>query len=527
MSKKPKNSEKNVAEELKHLQGGRRPQPSGHAKRVSWIKNLRKKARFSHILAQERFAEVEKSRKKFEDLFDSAPIGCCSLDKTGKIEEINLTGAGLIGRSREKLTGKQFHLFIDKKDRSIFNSNLTKVLSGTQSTTQLFIAQPDGGKIPVEFFITPSRNEEGEIKGCRLSMRDITVEKGAEQALKESERRLKESQEIARLGQWELDLVSNKLYWSEGIYNLFEVDPADFGASYEAFLERVHPDDREFVDKAYTDSVKNKVPYDIVHRLLLKDGTVKYVNEICRTEYDKEGKPLRSLGTVQDITELKRAEEQVKAALEEKELLLKEIHHRVKNNLQIISSLLYLQSKHVKDKDTLKIFKNSQERIRAMAFVHEKLYQSEDLAKVNFQEYTENLVKSLFASYSLEAGRVKLKIDIEDVDLNIKTAIPLGLIINELVSNSLKHAFPGRKKGEVQIILRENKDEEEDFNYILVVSDNGVSFPEGVDFSQGDSLGTLLVNSLVKQLHGVIDLDRKNGAKITIKFKKMVKFDNN
>ncbi|MBW2116758.1 MAG: PAS domain S-box protein [Deltaproteobacteria bacterium] len=143
----------------------------------------------------------------------------------------------------------------------------------------------------------------------------------SEHDLRESERRLKESQKIARLGQWEFDLVANRLYWSEGIYDIFAIDPDEFDASYAAFLDAVHPDDREFVAKSYADSLKDKTSYNIVHRLLLKGGTVKYVNEICRTEYDENGKPLRSLGTVQDITERKQAERE----LEESERQLRTI----------------------------------------------------------------------------------------------------------------------------------------------------------------------------------------------------------
>ena len=158
--------------------------------------------------------------------------------------------------------------------------------------------------------------------------------------LLQSERMLKESQEIARLGQWELDLTSNTLYWSSGIYTLFQQDPNEFGASYEAFLDAIHPEDREYVDKAYTDSVKNRNPYDIIHRLLLRDGTVKYVNEICRTEYDKEGYPLRSIGTVQDITDRMKAEE------ERKKLLL-DLGKRVKE-LNGLYGLGYL-TEQVKD----------------------------------------------------------------------------------------------------------------------------------------------------------------------------------
>ncbi|MCD4719287.1 MAG: PAS domain-containing protein, partial [Desulfobacula sp.] len=151
--------------------------------------------------------------------------------------------------------------------------------------------------------------------------------------LKKSERRLKESQEIAQMGQWELDLISNSLYWSDGIYSLFEINPTGFNASYDGFINAVHPDDRELVDKAYTDSIKNKTSYNIIHRLLLKNGTVKHVNEICRTEYDENGKPLRSIGTIQDITALKQVE-----------LKLAESKEKYRSMMESISDAVYICS---------------------------------------------------------------------------------------------------------------------------------------------------------------------------------------
>ena len=222
----------------------------------------------------------------------------------------------------------------------------------------------------------------------------------------------------------------------------------------------------------------------------------------------------------QEIAERKRTEEQIKTTLKEREVLLKEIHHRVKNNLQTIYSLLSLQSRYIKDEQALEVFKSGQERIRAMALIHEKLYQPGDLSNIDFREYINNLVKFLFDSYHLNPGQVQLKMQIEDVFFSIGSAIPLGLTINELVSNSLKHAFPDNRKGELRVDLGKSKDKE--YDYTLIIGDNGIGYPGDLDFRTSDTLGMVLVNLLVKQLHGVIDLERKGGTTFTIKFKKGV-----
>ncbi len=220
-----------------------------------------------------------------------------------------------------------------------------------------------------------------------------------------------------------------------------------------------------------------------------------------------------------EIKERKKMEEQIKESLGEKEVLLKEIHHRVKNNLQTIVSLLNLQSGYIKDKQALEVLKNSQERVRAMALIHEKLYESRDLSQIDFREYMHSLVTHLFDSYSLMPDQVQLEMQIETVALDIETAIPLGLLINELVSNSLKHAFPGSRKGELRVNLGESEDEE--YDHTLIIEDNGIGFPDDLDFRHSNSLGMMLVSTLVKRLKGVIDMERKDGTRCTIKFKKL------
>ena len=216
----------------------------------------------------------------------------------------------------------------------------------------------------------------------------------------------------------------------------------------------------------------------------------------------------------QEIAERKRAEEQITASLKEKELLLKEIHHRVKNNLQVISSLLSLQSQSIESQSALEIFKESQNRIRTMALIHEKLYRSRDLARVDFADYIRNLATYLVRSYRAYSGPVSLKIDADGVSLGIDAAIPCGLIVNELVSNALKHAFPDGRAGEIRIGLYPDGGRQ----LTLVVADDGVGFPEGLDFQNTESLGMQLVNTLANQLDGTVELHDNGGTEFKITF---------
>jgi two-component sensor histidine kinase len=215
-----------------------------------------------------------------------------------------------------------------------------------------------------------------------------------------------------------------------------------------------------------------------------------------------------------EIAERKRAEEQIKASLGEKEVLLKEIHHRVKNNLQVVSSMLQLQSRNIKDKETIEMFQESRNRVRSMALVHERLYQSRDLARVDFAKYIQSLANYLCRSYGVNTNVIQLKTNLHDVLLGVDTAIPCGLILNELVSNSLKHAFPDGREGEIHIELRS----EGNGKFTLMVSDNGVGLLKDLDFRNTESLGLQLVNTLVNQLEGTIELDRRGGTTFKITF---------
>jgi len=247
-----------------------------------------------------------------------------------------------------------------------------------------------------------------------------------------------------------------------------------------------------------------------------KDGNPIDVSMTISILQDSDQNIIGLSSIIRDITERKRAEEQIRSSLAEKEVLLREIHHRVKNNMQIISSLLSLQSEFSKDSNFIEMFKESRNRITSMALIHEKLYQSQNFTKIDINGYIKDLVNGLFQSYGISTSKIALNLHVEDVPIGIDSAIPCGLIINELVTNSLKYAFPGDKKGELAIKLHSNGE-----NMIeLVVSDDGVGIPQDLDLHNVKSLGLHLVTILSEnQLQGEINLNRDRGTEFQIKFK--------
>jgi two-component sensor histidine kinase len=257
-----------------------------------------------------------------------------------------------------------------------------------------------------------------------------------------------------------------------------------------------------------------------------KEGNTVWLSTSGVPILDEAGKLFGYRGSDINITERKMAEDKIQTSLREKDILLKEIHHRVKNNMQIISSLLRLQSRQTNDKKETDILIESQNRIRSMALIHEKLYQSEDLAHVDFSEYISDLTKELFLSYRDGTDKIVFKPDLEDAVIGIDTAIPCGLIVNELVSNSLKHAFPGGRKGEIQVAFRRIVDlesgtkHENSEMYELTVRDNGIGMPQDMDFRKSESLGLRLVSTLSEnQLQGNIHLTGRGGTEFQIRFK--------
>ncbi len=287
----------------------------------------------------------------------------------------------------------------------------------------------------------------------------------------------------------------------------------------------MHPDD---VERAIQNS---RIQYREVRALtdrfrwIAKDGSVLWIESQSNCICDSDSKVIGLRGVNIDITEQIKFEQKLSASLKEKEILLKEIHHRVKNNMQVISSLLSLQSKTIPDRHTQEIFNESRNRIRSMALIHEKLYQSKNLFNIDFNNYVTDLLNNLMISYELRGSDIETKVDIKNISFDINNAISLGLIINELASNAYKHAFKGRRHGEILVSIHklENNDTGEELNkgdstrYELIVKDNGVGLPEG-DYRKNDSLGLQLVETIIDQFDGKLEMFNADGTTARVTF---------
>lgn len=480
---------------------------------------------------------------------------------------------------------------------------------------------------------------------------------------------IEQAQEISGIGYWEFDNLNENLTWSNQVYKIFEVDQNTFDTNFSSFLSCIHPEDREAVKQAYLNSLETKESYEIQHRILLRDETIKYVIEKCETYYDKSGIPIKSVGYIQDVTESvtsrikleasqkkfkaisdqttegitvadmdgnyvfvnpafcrmsgysekellsmtvfdmkakgqdhssfkksketnqgktikvnlrkkdgseyfteiigdvihvnneklvlgtirdvserirnetminelnqdletlvkertiqlnntiaklsneveqrKIAENKIQESLQIKEILLKEVTHRVKNNMQIISSLINLQKSQLEN-ESCDFLEQISHRIHSMALIHETLYKTNEFSKIQFSNYLKSLITYIRESY--KTSDISIEFETENCILPLDIATSCGMIIIELVTNSIKYAFPDQRKGEINIVFKPYLTDK----FILTISDDGIGFPDEIDFKKTKSLGLQLVMNLVDQISGNIDLKKNKGTNFEI-----------
>ena len=421
---------------------------------------------------------------------------------------------GLNPQEREpSFTDHETHLHPD--DWPLLNKAVTLASTeGTPFDIIFRIVRPDGEIRWMHAIGTTTKDEKGKVTKVFGTAQDITDFKQAEEELRESEEKHRLLSENVEAILWEFDIPLNRwTYVSPQVKRILGHSPDDF-TNLQFWIDHIDEKDRSWASAYCAECTQKGESHEFEYRFLKKDSASIWLRDIVHVEM-RDDQPVKMRGLMIDITERKKAEEQIMASLKEKEILLREIHHRVKNNMQVITSLLRLQSDTIKDQQYADMFRESQERIRSMALIHEKLYQSKEFGNIDFDGYLRTLINDLFISYGASPDKISIKIKTNDLSLELDYAIPCGLITNELVSNSLKYAFPGDGKGEINIKLRSVAENEME----LTVSDNGIGIPEEFDFRTTESLGLDLVKVLTEhQLQGRIELNRTGGTSFSIRF---------
>jgi PAS domain S-box-containing protein len=453
-----------------------------------------------------------KYRKIFNNEFDMIHLNIIKNGIPGKFIDVNNVGIERLGYTYDEFLNMTPMDIIAHEKRSEIQKNAFNIFEKGYLEFDIIQQAKNGKKIPVEVKSTLiGLNEEKVVLSIS---RDITESKRAEKTLQESEKKYRDLAELLPQTIFETDLNGNITFVNHIGHQIFGYTPEELNKGIN-MIQILVPEDRARAMKNNQRILNGeKLPFG-EFTALKKDGTTFPI--IVNTNLIiQEDKIIGLRGILVDISELKDAENKIKASLKDKEVLLREIHHRVKNNMQIISSLLNLQIDYLNDEDAVDVLKESQNRVKSMAMIHEKLYLSTDLTKINFVDYIQSLISNLFYSYNVKEDHIKPILKIEDVNLNIETAIPCGLIITELISNCLKYAFPNQMKGKIIISLKQVEDKFE-----LIISDNGIGLPENININKIKTLGILLVKSLTEQIDGKISIQRKNGTQFKITFKEL------
>ncbi|MBE0460090.1 MAG: PAS domain S-box protein [Candidatus Aminicenantes bacterium] len=454
---------------------------------------------------------LKTSESQLRMLIDNIPDIIYFKDLHGRNIVVNKAYENFVGLKKEEIIGKT--------DKEILPSDLAEYCRKSDKQVikkrKLICCEEEsinheGEKIYFESYKYPLFDEKGILKGLVGISKDITGRKIAEKNLRVEKAYLKQFFENIQEGIVLADKKEKIISVNKEFVRLFGYKKREIKGRYldEIVGHEKKRDEAEKISvKIYTEE---NVAFEAVRKR--KDGTMIDVS-VLAMPIIVDGEVVASVAIYRDITERKKAEEQVRSSLEEKEVLLKEIHHRVKNNMQIVSSMLRLQARQSKSEDFIEMCNVGQSRIRSIALIHESLYKSNDFARIDFSKYIEKLMTHLFSIYEGGKERIEFEIDVDDVFLDINKAIPCGLIINELISNSLRHAFPNRMQGKIEVkMFMENG------KYILIVKDTGIGFPEELDLRNTKTLGMQLLTDLVKQLRGTIELAKDGATEFKITF---------
>lgn len=460
---------------------------------------------------------LRESEERFRDLFERAPVSYHETDCDGIIRRVNRAECTLLGLEPSLVLGRRVWDFVVPDQRESTRLALTRRISGEPPAAPLHrrFIRADGTQIILEMHENAILGENGTVIGIRSALLDITAREQAEEARKKSESLLSNVLNTLPVGVFVTDR-NGQILLENPAANRILAEAKCRGLGFSCPCGARSEETGALLAATHCPLARTlRDGQAVLGETVVTGGGDGSARTVLRSVVPIRSAGQEILGAIevdQDITGQKRAEERIRRSLAEKEMLLREIHHRVKNNLQVISSLLNLESGHLRTRDAYEMFKESQSRIRSMALVHEKLYQANDLARVDVAEYVRGLASHLFRCYGANSGKIGLQVDTEGICLGIDEAVPCGLIINELLSNSLKHAFPAGQAGEIRVALHRGD------GYRLVISDDGVGLPPGVSLDSPATLGLQLVSTLTEQLSGTLELGGGKGTEVRIAF---------
>lgn len=456
---------------------------------------------------------LRESTERYHALFNRSVVGVYVHDLTGQFLDANDTALTWFGYRREQIGTLNISDFLDEDQLQTAWASIEEILRiGYNPVPNQFQVTGRDGRVLWLEIEASLLYKDGKPYAIHGIAHDITERKQAERAIRESEQKFRSITEQVQDVIFITDLQGMITYISPSSASVFGWPAAEMlSQRFPVFLaERDIPLALARFERTLRTVQTTK---GFCLNMKRQDGT-EFVGELRAAQVYQNGEVCGTIGVIRDVTERQRAEEHIRAALQEKEVLLKEIHHRVKNNLQVISSLLNLQASLLTDDHSRNLFRESQQRVKTMALIHEKLYQSESLREINFQEYVSSLASELYTSYRPLSGTVELVIDVADIHLDLDTAIPCGLVLTELLSNALKYGVPS-ENGKILVTFSATSDH----HYALRISDNGTGFPPEIHLDTLDSLGLQLVKGLVEeQLNGSLELSRSPGTTWIIRF---------
>jgi PAS domain S-box-containing protein len=476
-------------------------------------------------ITERKFTEeaLRKSEERYRAIVDDQTELIARFQVDGTLIFVNEAYCRYFGQSRSQLIGNRYQSLIVPEDQEKITQHLNSLNLENPVETIEHRVMVAGEVCWMQWINRAVFDEQGNFVEFQSVGRDITERKQIDEVLRESEERWQLALRGNNDGIWDWNVKTNDAFFSGRWKEMLGYEDYEICNHLDEWAKRVHPDDLGCVAQLIQDHFSKKTPFYISeHRILCKDGTYKWILARGQALWDEKGKPVRIVGCHTDITERKLAEEalryheeQMKESLREKEVLLGEIHHRVKNNLHIISNLLYLQANRSEDMRTREILQDSRNRVDSMALIHESLYRVQNFSEINLAEYVRKLSANLLSIYKVQPDAIPFKINAKtDILINLEQAIPCSLIINELITNALKHGLQNNRDGEVFVTLERSPDNQ----LILSVGNSGNTVPADFDLKNPKSMGLKLVVTLVKQLKGVIEIERGDKTVFVIKF---------